>query len=427
MKDLPRQIRPAWKFRHLAGCLSLLTSLWLLIPAASAVDNEYTGKFDPQLAANRESLDQVIFRPLRDLSKIKLAKPLDSDTTVTAARLYHAPTDKAAVLALLVEPDGEPPFLYVDLDMNNAMDENEMVPLKRGEDDNPYLLEAVIKQPLKEGFFQNFPLFVQYFKGVRWDEMKEGERLIVQSNEAFARGTIEIEGKKTLVQYGYSPRAKKINPMNSKLGIDGDGDGEIDMDRFSPEAAEAQEEVIVFRVGNHYVSTKRADVEKNQIVLRAHSASDYKRVELRMGGDVPDFGFTDFNGKKRKLSEFRGKYLLIDFWGTWCGPCRRELPYLRAAYKRYQARGFEILGMNTDDMQLVPQVKAQLEKNDLTWTQATRDSIKEVIRNFRIHSYPSTLLLGPDGKILSLNQTRRGQPSLRSEGLVKSLDGILPP
>ena len=44
-----------------------------------------------------------------------------------------------------------------------------------------------------------------------------------------------------------------------------------------------------------------------------------------------------------------------------------------------------------------------------------------------IHSYPSTLLLGPDGKILSLNQTRRGQPSLRSEGLVKSLDGILPP
>jgi hypothetical protein len=68
-----------------------------------------------------------------------------------------------------------------------------------------------------------------------------------------------------------------------------------------------------------------------------------------------------------------------------------------------------------------------LEKNDLTWTQATRDSIKEVIRSFRIHSYPTTLLVGPDGKILSLNQTHRDQPSLRGEDLLKSLDRLLPP
>ena len=55
------------------------------------------------------------------------------------------------------------------------------------------------------------------------------------------------------------------------------------MDRFSPEAAEAREEVVVFRVGDNYVSTKRADLEKNQIVMRSHSAGDYKRVELKMG------------------------------------------------------------------------------------------------------------------------------------------------
>jgi thiol-disulfide isomerase/thioredoxin len=267
---------------------------------------------------------------------------------------------------------------------------------------------------------------LKYFRRVKTDEMQEGERLVLQSSEAFARGFVEIEGRKTLVQYGYNVRTKKLTHTIGKVGIDCDGDGKIDLDRFSPEAAEAQEETVVFRIGNTYVSTKKLDLEKNQIVLRAHPASDYKRTELRLGGEVPDFGFTDFKGKKRKLSEFRGKYVLIDFWGTWCGPCRREMPYLKSAYRNCQPRGLEILGMNTDGVEILPDVKRWLDGNGLSWTQATRESIREVIRSFRIHAYPTTMLIGPDGKILSLNQTRSGQPSLRGQELLKSLDKLLP-
>jgi peroxiredoxin len=214
--------------------------------------------------------------------------------------------------------------------------------------------------------------------------------------------------------------------MNCQLGVDGDGDGEIDLDRFSPEAAESREEVVVFRVGDTYVSTKRVDLEKNLVVMRSHPPGDYKRVELKMGAEVPDFGFTDFQGKKRRLSEFRGKYLLVDFWGTWCGPCRREMPYLKSAYRYFQPRGLEILGMNTDESEILPQVKSWLTKNGLVWPQATHESIREVIRNYRIHSYPTTLLIDPNGKILSLNQTKKGQPALRGQDLLKSLDRLLP-
>ena len=392
----------------------------------SAVAEEFIGKFEPKLAPNKEDLDHVIFKPFRDLSKVQFAKRPESDAAITSGRLYHPPTDKAAILALLVEPEGEPPYVYADVDLNNTMDANEKFDLSNDESGNPYIWQTTVNVPLKEGFFQSFPIFVQYYKNVEMDEMGKDDRLVLQSTKAFARGYVEIQGKKTLVQYEHNPRNKKINPMNCALGVDADGDGEIDMDYFSPEAAEAHEEVVVFRVGDNYVSTKRADLEKNQIVMRSHSAGDYKRVELKMGAELPDFQFTDFKGKKRRLSEFRGKYVLIDFWGTWCGPCRRELPYLKAAYRNFQPRGLEILGMDTDEPDVLPQVKTWLEKNELVWTQATLDSIREVIRSYRVHSYPSTLLIDSEGKVISLNQTKKGQPSLRGQELLKSLDRLLP-
>lgn len=395
------------------------------LAAAFGDDAEYTGKFEPQLVANTEDLDEVTFHPVRDVSKLKFEKPPEAGSTVTAARLNHPPTDKSTILAALVESEDALPVFYADLNLDGTLGENEKFELSKGEDDNPYFWEATLNLPTPGQAFTTFPVFVRYLKDVRWDDMQEGERLVQQSKTAYARGSVDIAGKKTLVQYRYDPKAKKISAINGVIGIDCDGDGRIDMSRFSPEAAEAQDEAVVFRVGDRYVSTKKVDVAQNLIVLRSHPASDYKRVELRVGSPLPDFQFTDFRGKKRQLSEFKGKYVLIDFWGIWCPACRHELPYLRAAYSRFQARGLEIIGMNTDEPMIASQIKGQLEKQGFTWTQATRESIVPVIKSYRIHYYPSTLLLDPEGKIVSLSQ--KNQPDLRGQDLLKSLDRILPP
>lgn len=405
----------------------LLAILLASCAQARAADGEFMGTFEPQLAPNRDELERVVFKPARDLSKLKLAEPVGEGAAVAAGWLYDARSDKSAIQSLLVEPEAEAPFLLADVDLDGQISAAERFDLERAEDGGAYLWETTLEVPTPGGPFAKFPLLVRLLRNVRWEGMKEGERMVLESRGAFARGHVDLAGRKTLVQYAYSPRGKKVSPMRGALGVDADGDGAIDMDRFSPEAVDAQDEVAVFRVGDLYVSTKRADVEKNQIVMRGHKASDYKRVEVRVGGEMPDFEFTDFDGKKRRLSEYRGKYVLVDFWGMWCPPCRDELPYLREAYKRFQPRGFEIVGMNTDDAEIVPQVKAALRKNGMDWVQAKRESITNVLRSLRIASYPTTVLVGPDGKILSLNNTAKGQPSLRGSELLESLDALIAP
>src|SRR5262249_43802603 len=197
-----------------------------------------------------------------------------------------------AIVALLIEPAREGPYLCADVNNDGAIGADERFALK--ETDNPYILQTTVDEPLKEGFFKTFPVLVQYFKNVETEEMRPGDRLILSSKAAFAMGMVDIQGRKTLVQYDYNPRSRKVSPTKGKLGVDSNGDGVIDLDPFSPEIADADDEEIVFRAGNTYVSTKKADVEKDLIVMKSRSASDYKRIELSVGALMPDFEFTDF-------------------------------------------------------------------------------------------------------------------------------------
>lgn len=396
----------------------------LILSCCVFAAGDFSGQFDTALVVNSEETEQVVFKHTTYIDRWKDAGDFGPDAHYTSGQLIDPMTGQGSLLALLVEVEDKDPVIFVDLDNNNRISANEKFAMKNPT--NPYLWEAAVTIPLKSGFFTTSPITVEYFESIRRDKMTEDDRLIRQSTEVLARGSVDVNGKKIAVQYALVERGK-VNAREGWLGVDGDGDGNVDMDNLSPEAAKADNEAVIFRVGNTYLSTKKADVEKNQIVLREHEAKEYKRLELHMGKEFPEFTFSDFDGKKKKISEYRGKYVLLDIWGFWCPPCRKELPYIREAHKRFGSRNLEIIGLNTDPDFTIDSMKKALKDNGMIWTQAKFDSVVEFLRvGLRVNSFPTTFLISPEGKILSMSRHLRKEPDLRGADLLDTLDKILP-
>ncbi|MEO6656219.1 MAG: TlpA disulfide reductase family protein [Pyrinomonadaceae bacterium] len=411
--NLPLIIRAAILLITIAGSIS------------AAGGSEYSGQFEPNLIANKEDFEQVILK-LVTRDKIKGDFQVAENAHLAAARIMDPRNQNYSVITLLVEERGELPVIYVDLDGDNTLSKEEKYTLKPSGSDNPYLWEITADLKMKEGLFKTCPIFLQYFKSVKMDKMGPEDRLITQSTEVMARGAVDVRGKKVLFQYAYLADKNKVDPQAGMLGVDMDGNGNVDMGSMSAESTKANEETVVFRVGELYLATKKADVGKNQIVVVEREAKDYKRFEVYINKEFPDFNFTDFDGKKRKFSEFRGKYVLLDVWGFWCGPCRRELPYIREAHRRFGARNLVIVGLNTDENLDVDSMKKALSNAQMTWTNAQFSSVADFLKTgLRVNSFPTTFLISPDGKVLSISRTDRDEPSLRGSDLLESLDKVL--
>ena len=120
---------------------------------------------------------------------------------------------------------------------------------------------------------------------------------------------------------------------------------------------------------------------------------------LRAGYPAPDFAFRDLQGNSRKLSDFRGKLLLLDFWFINCGPCQQAIPKLVAAYGKFHARGFEIIGINGEDK--AEALRPFLAQKKMPWPQVVEDFEGPIHTKYRINSAPTYYLVGPDGKIIA--------------------------
>ncbi len=143
----------------------------------------------------------------------------------------------------------------------------------------------------------------------------------------------------------------------------------------------------------------------------------------RPGDPAPDFAFTDFAGQEHHLSDFAGRYVLLDFWATWCQPCLKEIPDLRAARARFGSRGLVIIGLNSDKK--LEKAQRFVRENSVAWLQASPQSTEQVIKHIlKVQWYPTLILLGPPGKILAVSVGEK--PPLYGPSLLTTLERTLP-
>jgi peroxiredoxin len=120
-----------------------------------------------------------------------------------------------------------------------------------------------------------------------------------------------------------------------------------------------------------------------------------------LGYPALDFTLPDVSGKNVSLSSYKGKYVLVDFWASWCGPCRKENPAVVAAYQKYKDKGFDILGVSLDDNK--EKWVTAIVKDNLTWAHVSdlKGWQSSVAKMYGVTSIPFNLLLDKDGKILA--------------------------
>jgi len=122
--------------------------------------------------------------------------------------------------------------------------------------------------------------------------------------------------------------------------------------------------------------------------------------QSKVGSIAPKFTLKDINGKTISLDDFKGKYVLIDFWASWCGPCREELPYIKELYKKYHNQGFEIISVAKDD-KTESWKKAIINENIESWNHlfATGDN-STIITDYFVNGIPHKLLIDKNGVII---------------------------
>lgn len=124
-----------------------------------------------------------------------------------------------------------------------------------------------------------------------------------------------------------------------------------------------------------------------------------------IGSMAPDFTQNDVNGNPVKLSSLRGKYVLLDFWASWCGPCRQENPNVVRNYNKYKDKNFTILGVSLDRPGGKADWQDAIKKDGLTWTQVSdlKYGDNEAAALYYVQAIPANFLLDPSGKIVAKN------------------------
>jgi thiol-disulfide isomerase/thioredoxin len=305
------------------------------------------------------------------------------------------------IVTLAIRGDASSGFeLLADTDANGKLDE----PGIRLKNDGDGWVATFRVEPLppSEGRAARAPTLVEArWQQISFDDPDERSWRLLICRTNLRRGVIDLGGRKTA--FAITGEAGVYGLEFGDIFFDLDGDGRLALNSpYDPERFKVKEERIV--VG-HTAYRFSVDPRGESITLTRLVGKFEPRTNLGVGARAPEFTLTDLEGHKRRLSEFRGSVVLLDFWSTGCAPCIWEMPKLAALRAKYHDRRFEILGVHVGPQ--VPEIATICASKGADWPQLV-DSVNEVEGLYRVERYPTTFLLDRKGRIIETDA--RGDP-----------------
>lgn len=227
----------------------------------------------------------------------------------------------------------------------------------------------------------------------------EKKLAILYYTDTIRTGTVNINGHQMKIGVVGSSGIYNTKYNTIYFDLNGNNDFEI-KDRYSAERYKVPEKYINIDDKTYEFSVDR---HGNTLTLTELAEKLTPRVDLSIGYQSPDFSFTDLAGETHNLSDFRGKIVLLDFWGTWCAPCVAEAPKLAAVYQKLKDKGFEIISLAKEDK--IESIKIFISSREMNWYHSLLQ--EDTTKLYRVQSYPTYFLIDKKGKILS-NKMKAG-------------------
>lgn len=168
-------------------------------------------------------------------------------------------------------------------------------------------------------------------------------------------------------------------------------------------------------VGNHFGAPRAMLLAGVWLLLVSGSA--WALTELK-GQMAPDFALKSSEGSNLRLSEFRGQVVMINFWASWCGPCRDEMPFLDELYVRYREAGFAVLGVNMDEDAHTAHKMAERLGVSFPVLHDARQSVSAL---YDVDAMPATVMVDRDGRVRAVHRGFRDGTAERYQAEVRAL------
>ena len=162
------------------------------------------------------------------------------------------------------------------------------------------------------------------------------------------------------------------------------------------------------------VNEQRTNKQLLQFLTGSYAEKHKILTTLAKGKPSPMFTYPDINGNKVSLNSLKGKFVYIDVWATWCGPCKVQIPYLKEIEKNYEDKNIAFIGLSIDTQENKDKWEKMVEERDLKGYQvlADKDWQSDFIKDYYISGIPRFILIDPDGNIVSADAPRPSEPAL---------------